>query len=104
MRERTLARTTVTLWGRTLKSPIFASAGPNTQTVEDCLQALQSGAGAVEVSFHRGDHDVFDDYERVDVYSVIPHTKDAYNGKFYGLVSTGMHVKRDVHLEATDGN
>ncbi len=104
LKDELISRTSVTFLGRRLKSPLFVAAGPNTQTVERCLEALENGAGAVEISFIRGNNNIFDDHTRADIYTVIPKKKDAYNGNFYGLVSTGMHVKKDkpeVFIEKT---
>ena len=93
--QRAKRRTAITIFGKTVKSPVFAGAGPATQTVENCLKILENGAGAVELSFIRGNSNIFDTNRRTDLYAVIPEKKDAYNGKFYGLISTGMHVEKD---------
>lgn len=90
-----MSRLEVDFLGHRLQSPIFAAAGPCTQTVENCLCALENGAGAVEVSFIRGNNNIFDGHTRTDLYTVIPHKKDASNGNFYGLISTGMHVEKE---------
>ena len=88
-----MAKISIEFLGKTLKSPVFIGAGPNTQTVEHCVKALENGAGAVELSFHRGNSHAFNDFHRVDLYSVVPQKKDGFNGNYFGLISTGMKVR-----------
>ncbi len=90
-----MANTNIEFLGKTLKSPIFAAVGPHTQSVEDCLAALHNGAGAIEVQFHRGDNNLWDDYRRVDLYAVVPHKSDADHERYYGLISTGMNIRKE---------
>lgn len=87
--------TSINFLGKTLKSPIFVGVGPNTQTVEECLRALDNGAGAIEIPFHRGDNNIWDNYRRTDLYEVVPNKKDIYKGNYFGLISTGMNILRE---------
>ena len=37
-----------------MNSPIFVGNGPNTRSVESCIEAIDAGAGALEISGPRG--------------------------------------------------
>jgi len=75
-----------------VNSPIFVGNGPNTRSLESCMEAIDAGAGAVEVSGPRGIGSN-ENFVRLDQFQLLPSKQDAFKNRYFGFATTGARKK-----------